>query len=208
MRSLDHWQQFNPICTRNWIWVIRLWSCKNWKTVTHIWGTCEIRATILYPFGFKRSEDKASRWAVKSKIGWALSSPLLAKQTATLATTTTSIPDGKLANQLSKWWDIESYSSNCDGTGHSKEGHRAIKTLEPTTHFNGERYEVGLLWLEDEVKLPNNFYSAMVQLKSLEQRLQKNKTLKRRHQENVDADVKAGDLRKVEQTDLKKPNPN
>ena len=167
-----------------------------------MWGTCQIRATILYPFGFKRPEDKASRWSVKSKNGWALSSPLLAKQASTLATTTTSIADGKLANQLSKWWDIESYSSNCDGTELSKEEPWAIKTLEPTTQFKGERYEVGLLWQEDEVKLPNNFYSAMVQLKSLEQRLQKDKTLKRRHQGNVDADVKAGYVRKIEQTDL------
>ena len=99
---------------------------------------------IHHPFEFKKSEDKAALWAVKSKIGWALSGPLPAKQAATLATTATSIADDKLANQLSKWWDIESYASNCDVTGHSKEGQRAVKTLERTTRFNGERYEVGL----------------------------------------------------------------
>ena len=97
---------------------------------------------IHHPFEFKKSEDKAAPWAVKSKIGWALSGPLPAKQAATLVTTATSIADDKLANQLSKWWDIESYASNCDVTGHSKEEQRAIKTLEQTTQFNGERYEV------------------------------------------------------------------
>ena len=81
---------------------------------------------IHHPFEFKKSEDKAEPWAVKSKIGWALSGPLPAKQAATLATTGTSIADDKLANQLSKWLDIESYASNCDVTGHSKEGERAI----------------------------------------------------------------------------------
>ena len=55
------------------------------------------------PFEFKKSEDKAAPWAVKSEIGWALSGPLPAKQAATLATTATSIADDKLANQLSKW---------------------------------------------------------------------------------------------------------
>ena len=64
-------------------------------------------------------------------------------------------------------------------TGHSKEEQKAIKTLEQTTLFNGERYEVGLLWREDEVKLPYNIYSAMGQLKSLERRLQKDETLKK-----------------------------
>ena len=42
----------------------------------------------------------------------------------------------------------------------------------------------------------------MVQLKSLERRLQKDKMLKRRHQGTIDADVNAGYVFKVEQTDL------
>ena len=141
-------------------------------------------------------------WAVKSKIGWALSGPLPAKQAATFATTATSIADDKLANQLSKWWHIESYASNCDVTGHSKEEQRAIKTLEQTIRFNGERYEVGLLWLEDKVKLQNKFYSAMGQLKSLERRLQKDEALKKRYQETIDTDVNAGYFRKVDQAEL------
>ena len=73
-----------------------------------------------HPFEFKKSEDKAAPLAVKSKIGWDLSGPLPAKLAATLAKTATSIEDDKLANQLSKWWDMESYASSCDVTGHSK----------------------------------------------------------------------------------------
>ena len=157
---------------------------------------------IHHPFEFKKSEDKAAPWAVKSKIGWVLSGPLPAKQAATLATTATSIADDKPANQLSKWWDIESYASNCDVTGHSKEEQRAIQTLEQTTRFIGERYEIGLLWREDEVKLLESFHSAMGQLKSLERRLQKDKTIKKRCQETIDTDVNAGYVRKVDQAEL------
>ena len=157
---------------------------------------------IHHPFEFKKSEDRAAPWAVKSKIVWALSGPLPAKQAATLATTATSIADDKLANQLSKWWDVESYASNCDVTVHSKEEQRAIKTLEQT-RFNGERYEVGLLWQEDEVKLPHNFYSAMGLINSLERRLQKQETLKKRYQETIDTDVNAGNVRKIGQAELK-----
>ena len=114
----------------------------------------------------------------------------------------TSIADCKLPNQLSKRWDIESYASKCDVTCHSKDEQREIKTLEQTTRFNGERYEVGLLWQEDEVKLPNNFYSAIGQLKSLERRLQKDETLRKRYQETIDTDVNAGYFRKVDQAEL------
>ena len=133
---------------------------------------------IIHHFKFKKSEGKAATWAVRSKIGWALSGPLVQKQATTLATTATSITDDKLANQLSKWWDIGPYATKYDVSGHSKVEQRAIKTLERTTRFSGERYEVGLLWREDKMMLPNNFYSAMWQLKSLEQRLQKDEKLK------------------------------
>ena len=74
--------------------------------------------------------------------------------------------------------------------------------LEQTTQFNVERYVVGLLWRGDEVKLPNNFYSAMVQLNSLERRLEKDKTPRKRYQETIDTDVYAGHVRKVDQTEL------
>ena len=121
---------------------------------------------IHHPFEFNRSKDKAAPWAVISKIGWALNAPLPVKQTAPLATTATSIADEKLANQLSKWRDIESYASNCDVTGPSKEEQRAIKTLEEQT-------------------TRNNFYSAMRQLNSPEWRLQKDETLGERYHETI-----------------------
>ena len=73
---------------------------------------------IHHPYEFKKSQDKSKPWAMKSKIGWTLSGPLPAKQAATLATTATSIADVKLANQSSKWWDIESHASNYNATGH------------------------------------------------------------------------------------------
>ena len=68
--------------------------------------------------------------------------------------------------------------------------------------FNGERCEVGLLWREDEVKLPNNFYSPMGQLKSLERRLQKYEKPRKHYQETTDTDVNAGYVRKVDQAEL------
>ena len=42
----------------------------------------------------------------------------------------------------------------------------------------------------------------MEQLKSLERRLQKHETLRKRYQETIDTDVNAGYVRKVDQTEL------
>ena len=159
---------------------------------------------IHHPLELKKWDNKNAPWALKSKIGWALSGPLSAKQAATPATTATSIADDKLANQLSKWWHIESFLSNGDVTGHPKEEQRAIKTLEQTTWFTGESYEVGLLWREEEVKLPIIFYSAMGQLKTLERCLQKGDMLRKRYQETIDTDVEAGYVCKVQNVELNK----
>ena len=63
-----------------------------------------------------------------------------------------------LSEQMKKWWDKETYSTVCNVTGKSKEEKRALSIMEKTTKHNGERYEVGLLWAEDEPSLPNNYF--------------------------------------------------
>ena len=68
-----------------------------------------------------------------------------------------SVASDLLANQMKKWWDMETYASVCDVSGRSKEEKRALSILERTTKHNGERKEVGLLWADDNPELPNNF---------------------------------------------------
>ena len=58
------------------------------------------------------------------------------------------------------------------------------------------------------MKLPNNFYSAMGKLMSLERRLQKDDTLRKRYQEPIDTDIKAGYVRKVEPVELNETRDN
>ena len=97
---------------------------------------------------------------------------------------------------------MESYASICNVTAHSKDDQRAINTLEKRTRLNSERYEVGILWREDEVNLPSHIYSAMGQLMALERRLQNVETLKKRYQETNDTDISAGYVPKLDQVDL------
>ena len=52
------------------------------------------------------------------------------------------------------------------------------------------------------MKITNNFYSAMGQLKSLERRVQKIEMLEKRYQESIDTDVNAGCVGKVDITEL------
>ena len=106
-------------------------------------------------------------WAVKTKLGWTLCGPLPQKKAVQMtASCVTASEDDALAEQIKLWWDIESYASRCDVSGRSKEDEKALQMLEQTTKFDGERYEVGLLWKRNDPFLPNNCSSALSQMKS------------------------------------------
>ena len=102
-----------------------------------------------------------------------------------------------LADQMKKWWDMETYASVCDVSGRSKEEKRAQAILEKTTKHNGERYEVGLLWADDNPNLPNNYYSAYQQFLSMERRLSKDLELKEAYKATIEKDLENHFVRKL-----------
>ena len=128
--------------------------------------------------------------AVQMKLGWIFSGPLPQQETVKLATESlVAVEVDPLTNQVKTWWSMESYASNCSVSGRSKEDEPALEMLKATTKFDGERYEVGLLWKKAKPHLPNNYISAVSQLKSLGRRLEKNENLKQRYKETIDMDV-------------------
>ena len=55
---------------------------------------------------------------------------------------------------------------------------RAQEIFETTTFRNGLRYDVGMFWADDNIQLPNDYFSSLVQLKSLEKWFSRDTTLK------------------------------
>ena len=74
--------------------------------------------------------------------------------------------------------------------------------LEQTTKFDGERYEVGLLWKRNDPSLPNNFSSALSQMKSLEYTFEKKPELKKLYQDTIKVDVEKAFVRILKQEEL------
>ena len=80
-------------------------------------------------------------WAVKTKLGWTLCGPLLQQEAVQMTACCVTAPeDEALAEQIKTWWDIESYASDCDVSGRSKEDEKALQMLEQNTKFDDERY--------------------------------------------------------------------
>ena len=78
----------------------------------------------------------------------------------------------KLQEQVERLWALESNGFRSDGTSNSLEGERALEILKRTTKLKDERYEVGLLWRNDNPELPNNGIQAEKRLQQLKQRFQ------------------------------------
>ena len=141
--------------------------------------------------------------AVKKKLAWTLCGPFPQQRAVQMtASCVTASEDDALGEQIKTWWDIESYASRCDVSGRSKEDEKTLQMIEQTTKFDGERYEVGLLWKRIDPFLPNNYSSALSQMKSLEYRLEKKPELKKLYQDSIKVDVEKGFVRTLKQEEL------
>ena len=112
--------------------------------------------------------------------------------------------DFEFARQVKFWYDMESYGALKQVDPRSASDARAHDILENTTLHNGKKYDVGMLWAEVNIELPNNYFSALDQLKTLEKRLTKDQTLREKYSNTIKEDldkcyvVRLKDAHKVE----------
>ena len=132
-------------------------------------------------------------WAVKLPLGWTVSGPVpVSELRFSAACHIANDEDVKLAEVVKKWWDMESYGTSMVADKRTKEDKLANEILNSTIQFNGERYEVGLLWNGDQAALSNNFSSSLGQLRGLKRRLDADSSLKQRYSDTIASDYKKG----------------
>ena len=164
--------------------------------VTYCYGNIEmILGQDVYhairPLEYFAADEKSSPFAVRSPIGWVLSCPLPCSGLASNCFEANMGQDFELASQVKSWYD-ESYGALKQVDPQSTSKVRAHDILENTTVHNGKKYNVGMLWVEYNIELPNNYFSALVQLKSLEKRLAKEQTLSEKYSNTIKEDLDKG----------------
>ena len=103
---------------------------------------------------------------------------------------------------------MESFAAKKQVDPRSAADARASKILQDTTYHDGCRYQVGMLWADDDSSLPNNYFSALVQLKSLERRLERTPDLRASYAQTIKDDFDKGYIVKVDKSDcFKVDNP-
>ena len=147
----------------------------------------------IRPLEYFSADEKRSPVAVRLPIGWVLSGPLPSSSCITSTCFKANIEhDNELASQVKSWYDIESFGANKQVDSRSAADARAHEILESTTIHNGLRYDVGMLWEADNTKLPNNYFSSLVQLKSLEKRLAMDEDLREKYTNTIKEDLNKG----------------
>ena len=113
--------------------------------------------------------------------------------------------DYELACQVKYWYDMELYCAYKKIDPRSAADASAQEILETTTFHNGQRYDVGMLWAYDNIKRSKNYFSSLIQLKSLKNWLSRDKTLNENYDDTIREDLEKGylftvpDAHKVEQ---------
>ena len=160
----------------------------------------------IHQLEYFSADEKCSPFAVRLPIGWVLSGSL--PPSSSLASTCFKAnleQDFELACQVKSWYDMQSYCAFKQVDPRSAADARAQEILETTTFHNGQRYDVGMLWADDNIQLPNNYFSSLVQLKSLAERILRNTSLKENYANTIREDLEKGylitvpDAHKVEQ---------
>ena len=90
---------------------------------------------------------------------------------------------------LEKYWPIEKAGSEpAIDKRVSLEDKEALRILTETCHHNGERYEIGLPW-KSSATLPNNYFAAVSQARSLEKRLRDKPIVLQEYKETLIKDL-------------------
>ena len=86
------------------------------------------------------------------------------------------------------------YNANCQ---RSVEDGKAVDFLKETTQKVNGRYEVGLLWKDNDMPLTNNRHVAEHRLKLLEKRLQRDPILSSSYKQTNEKDLENGYIQKL-----------
>ena len=157
---------------------------------------------LLFPVAHRKGKRNKT-WAVKTKLGWTLNEPLPKHEVAQLAATSLVAAEvDEQGAQIKTWFTRESYATQVNVSGRSREIKRALEHLEKTTKLVDGQFKVGTAWVEKNAMVQNNYFSAHSHFCSLERRLEKDESLKQRYEDTVNVELQNDYVRKLEEREL------
>ena len=148
--------------------------------------------------------------AIRTAFGWSLTgsvscfAPSHMREVMFLSTSSQQKQDEDLSTSLKEWWSTEAFGTKFEGEQVlPPEERKAMTILEKTTRHCGDRYEVGLLWKNEEAVMPDNHAMALQRLKSLEKSLIRDPKKAEAYSDVLEGYVTQGYARKVKPEEIK-----
>jgi hypothetical protein len=155
-----------------------------------------------------REGPKGSPYGIKTKLGWTITGkiPEYVRKSESVYFVHVASSEEELNEMVKSWWKTESFGCLFDrDEQRSREDERVIKLLDDTTQFVDGRYEVGLIWKDPNVNLPNNKVVAERRLRSLERRLHHDPLLSIKYRQTINNDIEKGHVQKLSEQELSTP---
>ena len=138
----------------------------------------QVHLVLDYCWG---DSPQSQPYGMKTPFGWCVAGPTNGKEDENKPVVLSVFEfdwaedkrDMKLHEQVERFWALESLGFRSDGTSNSLEDERALEILKRTTKLKDGRYELGLLWRNDNPELPNNRVQAEKRLQQLKRRFQR-----------------------------------
>ncbi|XP_055622739.1 uncharacterized protein LOC129766247 [Toxorhynchites rutilus septentrionalis] len=151
--------------------------------------------------------------AVKTRLGWTVCGGANENDTPNLVHSIFHIcpcenrSDDDLHQAMKRYFSLDSLGVVKSGTSLlSRDEQRAQSLLQSLTKFTGTRFETGLLWRYDEVRLPDSRAMAMRRFQCLEKRLMRDASLAAVLQQKISDYLRKGYIRKLSEEELIRPN--
>ncbi|XP_062538743.1 uncharacterized protein LOC134207018 [Armigeres subalbatus] len=133
---------------------------------------------LALPLKVREGEGSAPV-AVKTRLGWCVYGPRgNSKQESYSFHVCECSCDEALHEAVKEFFAVEGVGARPTEIALTKEEERALTIMEATTRRIGNHFETGLIWKEDQVEFPNNYYMAVRRLECLERRMDRDAGLK------------------------------
>ena len=164
-------------------------------------------AHIVKEVKVSSNQVESGLYATRTALGWTVAGPLEGRTPRQREVDVNFTDhDRLLRERVDAFWTIENAGLDWDKKA-SVEDRRAEDILKETTRFNNGRYETGLLWKDDNPRLPDNRGVAETRLKSLRRKFQRDTDFEEKYRKVMEEYIERGYARKLSADEAKKRSP-
>ena len=195
--------ELNQICDAfNSLRHIHFPNIADGKTSAFTYPTHVIPGNQIQPFGVKTKVGRTLAGEYENCISATTQQPASQQKKKFIFHVSRNRTDEPGLDELvQQFWSIEADGIQKDREQvYTKQEEQFLDILKNSINHNGERYEFKLPW-KSEIKLENNFYSALNQVKSLNTRLQRKPSLQEKYNKILLTDLEKNYVKPVEMQD-------